>query len=133
MKTSIKIITCLLALVSLNATAQTVLDTITFAWNASTSPGIKKYFLYFSQSTNEWTHVKDAGLELQATVGLPALGKWYFIATALNTNGIESLPSNMLSFDVLPEPNGPSGLKILSVVSTRIETVVKAPNIITAP
>lgn len=119
--------------VPLIAFGQSALDTVTFAWNPSPSAGIKKYYLYFSQSTNEWTHVKDAGLETQATVGLPALGKWYFIATAMNTNGIESVPSNIVSYDVLPGPAGPSGMRILSAVVTRVSTVVTAPNLITAP
>lgn len=127
----------ILILAALSASAQNALDTVTLAWNPSPSPAIAKYKLYFSQSTNAWTHVKDAGLSLQTTVGLPAFGKWYFIATAVATNviadGLESLPSNMIEIDVVPGPDAPSALRILSVVSTRIETVVKAPNITTVP
>ena len=115
------------------ASAQSALDTITLAWDPSPTAGVQKYSLYFSQSTNLWTHVKETGLTLQATVGLPMLGKWFFIATATDTNGLESLPSNMLTYEVKADPQKPDGLKILSVVSTRIEIVVKAPNIIVIP
>lgn len=121
------------ALVALSVSAQTALDTVTFAWNPSPSPGIQKYRLYFSQSTNEWTHVKDAGLNLQATVGLPALGKWYFVATATDTNNLESVPSNMVSYDVLSGPAAPGGMRILSAIVTRVSTIVTSTNLITVP
>ncbi len=121
------------ALAALNVSAQSALDTVTLAWNPSPSPGIQKYRLFFSQSTNEWTHVKDAGLNLQATVGLPALGRWFFIATAMDTNNLESVPSNMVSYDVLSGPAGPAGMRILSAIVTRVSTVVTSPNLIEVP
>lgn len=132
-----KTITTLLFFVALcvsSAFGQTAnVDTVTFAWNPSPSPAIQRYSLYFSQSTNAWTHVKNAGSELQATVGLPTLGRWYFIATATDTNGLESVPSNMVYYDVLPGPAGPAGMRILSAIVTRISTIVKAPTMIEAP
>jgi len=133
MKTINKLVAVVSVLAMQYASAQSVLDTITLAWNPSPTAGIQKYSLYFSQSTNAWTHVKETGLTLQATVGLPTLGRWFFIATATDTNGLESLPSNILTYEVKADPQKPDGLKILSVVSTRIETVIKAPNIVVIP
>lgn len=113
--------------------AQTPLDTITLGWNPSSSPEVNGYSLYFSQSTNQWTHVKKTGLTLQATVGLPTLGRWFFIATASDTNGLESLPSNMFTYEVKAGPQKPDGLRILSSIITRVETIVKSTNIIVIP
>lgn len=121
------------ALLAFACSAFAQLDTVTLAWNPSPSPGIREYSLYFSQSTNEWTHVKNTGLELQATVGLATLGRWYFVAVATDTNGVTSDPSNMVSYDVLPGPTGPSGMRIMSAVVTRVSTVVTSPNLITVP
>lgn len=121
------------AFLTLTCSAFAQLDTVTFGWEPSPSPDVAGYSLYFSKSTNVWTHVKPAGLNTQATVQLDAVGKWYFVAVATGTNGMQSLPSNMVSYDVSESPAAPSGLKVLSAVVTRITTIVTAPNLITAP
>lgn len=117
----------------LSASAQ--LDTVTMGWDPSpeTPVPVREYSLYFSQSTNVWTHVKPAGLNTQATVQLDAVGRWYFVAVATGTNGINSAPSNMVSYDVSEAPSPSSGLKVLSAVVTRVSTIVTSTNLITVP
>ena len=125
----------LTAFLTLACSAFAQLDTVTFGWEPSnpvTVP-VREYNLYFSKSTNVWTHVKPAGLNTQATVQLDSVGRWYFVAVATGTNGMNSLPSNMVAYDVSESTSSPNGLKVISAVVTRIETIVKAPNLITVP
>ncbi len=111
------------------------LDTVTMGWEPSPTTPVpaREYSLYFSQSTNVWTHVKPAGLNTQATVQLDAVGRWYFVAVATGTNGINSVPSNMVSYDVSEAPAPSTGLKVLSSVVTRVSTIVTSTNLITVP
>lgn len=48
----------------------------------------------------------------QADVELSAPGDWYFVATALAENGLESLPSNEVVYTVVPRPNPPNDTKV---------------------
>lgn len=134
MKTIRILLLTVVALCATSAFSQTVnVDTVTFAWNPSTATNITNYRLYFGKSTNVWTHFKDAGNALQTTVGITEFGRWFFIATARDTEGLESLPSNMVTYDVKNAPGSSSGLRILSAIVTRIETIIKAPVMIEVP
>lgn len=127
-----RVLLVLLTLVSFAASAQ--LDTVTFGWSPSATPGISENRLYFSKSTNEWTHVKVLGpLATNATVNLTESGRWYFIATVRSPEGLESLPSNVVAYDVSAAPTASSGLKVLSAIVTRVSTVVTSTNLVTVP
>lgn len=125
-----------LCLVPNRAQAQVVnKDAITFTWSPNTETDLVGYKLYFGQNSNIWTHVKLVPVSSapKATVELTAPGPWYFIVTATNLAGLESLPSNMV---IYTPPNGPApaaGFKLLSAVVTRISTVTTATNLITVP
>lgn len=108
-------------------------DTVTFKWDPSPSPDVASYRLYFSKSTNLWTHVKEAGLSTQVTVGITEPGRWFFIATARTPAGLESLPSNMVVYDAPVAPLPADGLRVLSAIVTRISTIVTSTNLITVP
>jgi len=132
MKAILAILLCVAA-VSFSALAQsTNVDTVTFEWNASAVP-VSKYRLYFSRSTNEWTHVKDAGQQTRATVELVDFGRWYFTVTATDSNGLQSVPSDVVSYEVGSGPDPVSGLRVLSAVVTRVSTVVTSTNLVTVP
>jgi len=108
-------------------------DSITLGWEPSPSPNIKEYKLYFSKDPNVWTHVKSVGLSLQTTVELSEPGVWYFIATAVDSNNLESLPSNTLSYTSPASPVAPQGMKLLAVFITRTATVVTSSNLVVVP
>ena len=109
-------------------------DTVTLGWNPNTEPDLAGYQLYFGQSSNVWTHTKIVPVgTTQAAVPIPTPGTWFFIATAKNTAGIESLPSNMVSYTTPTGPGAATGLRILSAVVTRISTITTATNLITVP
>jgi len=124
----------IVAAVSFSTLAQsTNVDTVTLAWNPSPSPGVTGHRLYFSRSTNEWTHVKILGIATQTTVALTEPGRWYFVVTARSAEGLESIPSNMVAYDVAESPDASEGLRILSAIVTRVSTVFTSTNIVTVP
>jgi len=108
-------------------------DTVSFGWDPSPTPvaQLREYNLYFTKDTNLWTHVKPVGLNTQATVQLDTIGRWYFVAVAVGTNGIISPPSNMVIYDVTEPPLAASKLKLLSAIVTRVSTITISTNIIT--
>lgn len=120
-------------LIALSALKLSALDTVTLAWAPSPSSGIKEYRLYFGKDTNAWSHMTSAGLNTQATVELPSLGRWYFIATATDTNGLQSVPSNIVVYDVSDVPSPPDGMRLLSSIITRSSTIVTTTNLIIVP
>lgn len=120
-------------LVALSALKLSALDTVTMAWAPSPTSGIKEYRLYFGKDTNVWSHMTSAGLNMQATVELPSIGRWYFIATATDTNGLQSLPSNIVVYDVSDAPSPPDGMQLLSSIITRSSTITTTTNLIVVP
>ncbi len=74
---------------------------IILAWDASLSPGVAGYFVRYGIDSRQYDHALDAGPATTATVtGLNAGFTYYFAATAYTTNGVESDPSEELSFTV---------------------------------
>lgn len=109
-------------------------DTVTLGWDPSPESDVAGYQLYFGQSSNVWTHVKNVPVSVtQATVDLPTPGTWFFMVTATNQAGLSSLPSNLVSYTTPTGPLAAKGLKILSAVVTRISTITTATNLITVP
>lgn len=103
------------------------------AWEAV--PDVAEYRLYFSQNTNNWTHVKvvPATGPTEAVVDLPTVGQWWFIATARNADGIESLPSNMVTVTIQDgRPIAPT-LRSVATIVTRVSTVTTSTNLIFVP
>lgn len=135
MKTAISVLFAAAALCAASAFGQSTnfVGTATFGWNPSPSTGVSEYRLYFSKNPNEWTHVKPVGLSTNATVQLPDFGKWYFIVTARSTNGLESLPSNMVAHDIDKAPEPGSGLRIISSTVTQFGTFFVSTNLIFSP
>ena len=63
---------------------------VTLAWKASPSPGVSNYRIYFGTNARSYSFVTNAGLVRTQTVVLPQAGRWFFAATAMDTNGLES-------------------------------------------
>ena len=123
-----------LAFASLASIAQdATFNSVSLTWVASVSPDVAGYRLYFSKSTNEWTHVKATSNVIEATVVLPSPGTWFFTLTATNTAGLESLPSNVATYTTPTGPATPGNLRITSAIATQISTVTTSTNLILWP
>ena len=113
--------------------ADTNFNSVTLAWNANTETDLAGYRLFFSKDPAAWTHVKPLGLVTTATIELPEPGTWFFVLTAKNTAGLESLPSNMVEYTTPTAPLKPGLFRIVSAVATQISTVTTSTNIIIVP
>ena len=69
-------------------------EQLTLAWDASASTNVAGYRLYYGTNTRSYQFVTNAGPALRQSVVLPHRGRWFFAATAYDTNGLESDFSN---------------------------------------
>jgi hypothetical protein len=70
---------------------------ILLQWDASPSPDVQGYHLYYGETPRQYTVMLDTGLALSASVGGLKPGQvYYFSATAVNASG-ESTFSNEVS------------------------------------
>jgi len=73
----------------------------TLAWDPSISPGVSGYRLYYGTSSGNHQNILNVGNTTKATVtGLTPGQTYYFVVTAYNSVGLESLPSNQVSFAI---------------------------------
>jgi Fibronectin type III domain len=71
---------------------------VTLAWDANAEPDVAGYKLHYGTSSGAYTQIIDVGNATTVTVpNLPAGNTYYFVVTAYNLDGIESLPSNEAS------------------------------------
>src|SRR6516164_2636534 len=72
---------------------------VTLAWDPSTDPTVVGYFLYYGNQSGNFSHSINAGSATSATVTDLIPGQtYYFVATAYNAAGIQSVPSNQVVF-----------------------------------
>jgi hypothetical protein len=93
-----QLLTILILFCALMVNAQSV----KLAWDASPSVGVSGYRLHYGLVAGNYTFVTNVGLVRTQTVVLPHPGRWFFAATAVCTNGIESDFSNEVQWDVKP-------------------------------
>ena len=74
---------------------------VVLAWDASPTPTVTGYKLYYEYRENvdglgevRTVEVIDVGNVLTYTIDVPAGRHWYFTVTAYDANGNESEPSN---------------------------------------
>ena len=77
---------------------------VTLAWDASASTNVAGYRLYYGTNTRSYQFVTNTGLALTQAVVLPHRGRWFFAATAYDTNGLESDFSSEVSWESKPAP-----------------------------
>ena len=77
---------------------------MTLAWDASPCGCVAGYRLYYGTNTRSYRFVTNTGLMLTQSVVLPHRGRWFFAATAYDTNGLESDFSNEVSWESKPTP-----------------------------
>jgi len=73
-------------------------ERLTLAWDASPSAAVSGYRLYYGTNARSYQFVTNSGLALTQSVVLPHRGRWFFSATAVGTNGLESDFSNEVSW-----------------------------------
>ena len=77
-------------------------QSVTLAWNASPSPEVTGYRVYYGTNSRSYSVVTNAGMVLTQTVVLPHLGRWFFAATAHDALGLESEFSNEVEWEARP-------------------------------
>lgn len=92
---------------------------VRLAWDASSSPGVVSYRIHFGTNAGDYSFVTNCGLVLTQTVVLPRTGRWFFAATAMDTNGVESAFSNEVQWEARPSPpvvHGESWVRLTPVI-----------------
>ena len=75
---------------------------LTLAWDASPCACAASYRLYYGTNAHSYQFVTNTGLALTQSVVLPHGGRWFFAATVVSTNGLESDFSNEVSWESKP-------------------------------
>ena len=110
-------------------------DTVTLAWNASTSGGIRNYLLHYGTNAPAFSYWTNTSLVRTQAVTLPHRGRWFFAVTAVDTNGFASIFSNVVEWESKPEPpqmNGEPWVR-LSPVIERSTNQVTWTNLVGVP
>jgi hypothetical protein len=86
-------------------------DTVNLTWTPGDTDPTITYRIYAGPATNQLNEMREAGKSTNYAWGGLGAQRIYFTATALATNGLESLPSNILEVDLrvvsdLPAPTG---------------------------
>jgi hypothetical protein len=92
---------------------------VRLAWDASPSPDVTHYRIYFGTNTGSYSFVTNVGLVRTQTVVLPHTGRWFFAATAVDASGLESPFSNQVQWEarpVAPVMRGESFVRLMPVI-----------------
>src|SRR5437762_5632898 len=74
---------------------------VSLAWDASTGTSVAGYIVHYGSSSGVYTNSLDVGSQLTATIpGLLDSATYYFAVTARDATGLESIPSNEISYQV---------------------------------
>jgi len=77
---------------------------MTLAWDPSPSTAVSGYRVYWGTNSRAYLFVTNAGPVLTQSVVLAHRGRWFFAATAYDTNGLESDFSSEVSWESKPLP-----------------------------
>jgi hypothetical protein len=87
--------------------------TLRFAWDPSSDPNVAGYTVAYGTTSGQYTKSLNAGNSSNATVASLTPGTtYYFVVTAYNSMGLQSLPSNEVALS-LP-PNVPPSVALTS-------------------
>src|SRR5260370_14214735 len=94
-------------------------QSVTLAWNSDTETNISNYNLYYGGTSGVYTNSASVGNATNCTVaGLQSAATYYFAVTADNTSGLESPPSNEISYTVpTVVVSTPPGLPMLATMA----------------
>ena len=94
-------------------------ETVTLAWDASASTSVAGYRVYYGTNSRAYFGVTNAGLALTQAVVLPHRGRWFFAATAYDTNRLESDFSSEVQWEskpVAPSLHGETLVRLTPVI-----------------
>ena len=94
-------------------------ETVTLAWDASASTSVAGYRVYYGTNSRAYFGVTNAGLVLTQAVVLPRSGRWFFAATAYDTNRLESDFSSEVQWEskpVAPSLHGETLVRLTPVI-----------------
>src|SRR6266568_2298052 len=103
-------------------------QSVTLAWNPDTETNISNYNLYYGGASGVYTNSANVGNATNCTVaGLQSAATYYFAVTADNTSGLESPPSNEISYTVpTVVVSTPPGLPVLATMAASSVTAASA-------
>src|SRR5690349_5253045 len=83
-------------------------QSVTLLWDPSPDTNIVSYNIYYGPGSGNYTNLVTVGNTTNATVtGLVSGSTYFFVATAVNAVGLESDPSNEISYWVPTGTNQP--------------------------
>ena len=91
-----------LTILVLFAAAGLLAQSVTLAWNASASPSVSGYRIYYGTNSRSYSYMTNTALVTTQTVVLPHAGRWFFGATAHDASGLESELSNEVEWEAKP-------------------------------
>lgn len=78
---------------------------VILAWDPSSEPNVAGYKLYYGLGSGQYDHMVDTGSTTQAVIAELVSGTvYYFTVIAYSTSGIDSDPSNELTYKAPPPP-----------------------------
>ncbi len=100
--------------------AHAATNSVHLRWDANTETNVAGYHLLYGQSSQVYTrtNVILGRLNTNEIISNLPVGDWYFVATAVASNGLESAYSWELMWDNTPPPVAPSPPKNLTLVAT---------------
>lgn len=76
--------------------------TVILAWDASPSTNVAGYFAYYGPGSGNYTNKVNVGNVLSCSLTIPIDITNWFVVTAYNFFGLESLPSNEVNYFAKP-------------------------------
>lgn len=131
-------ISVLLGIVAFGQQAQPPASSVVpLVWSKNQEKDLREYRVYWGDQPGRYTHLMQVPLSDQPSATATIVGgtNWFFVVTAVNTSGLESIPSNELRFtqpDPSTRPTSPSGFALLSATTT-ITSVTTVSNVVVVP
>ena len=97
---------------------------VTLAWDGNTESDLAGYKVHYGGSSGNYTNSTDVGnVTTNRVDGLMQGARYFFVVTAYNTNGLESEPSNEISYTVPAATNNtPPSLSTIADQTTNEDT-----------
>lgn len=116
----------------LSAAAQTA-QNVTLLWDPPNESDIAGYRLYYGTTSGNYSQSTEVGNATTTTVSNLTVGQtYYFAVTDFNTAGLESLPSNEVSYTAVAVPDNPPTVSLVATPSTGTKFVVPVSIVLSA-
>ena len=105
-------------------------DAVRLSWEASPSTNVVAYRIYCGTNSLVYSEIVNVSLVQTQLVALPHRGRWFFAATAVDIDGVESDFSNEVVFELKPAPpvmHGKTWVRLTPVIQQHESGVVGQP------